>query len=50
MDFKVGMYIKYMDKVWVIDSVFDDMIFIMDMDSPALEVVFPHDFSKVEVY
>lgn len=50
MDFKVGTYVKYMNKVWAIDSVFDDMIFIMDMDSPAFEVVFYYDFSKVEVY
>ena len=48
--FKVGMYVRYMDKIWVVDSFYEDMMFLRNMDDNHLAVVLSHEYDQVEVY
>lgn len=48
--FKVGMYVRYMDKIWVVDSFYEDMMFLRNMDDDYLAVVLSHEYDQVEVY
>lgn len=48
--FKIGSYVRYLNKVWIVDSLYEDMMFIRSVDDDSLEVVFEDDYSSVEVY
>ena len=48
--FEVGMYVRYMDKVWVVDSFYEDMMFLRNVDDDCLAVVLSHEYNRVEVY
>ena len=48
--FKIGSYVRYLNKVWIVDSLYEDMMFIRSVDDDRLEVVFADDYSRVEAY
>ena len=48
--FEVGMYVRYMDEVWVVDSFYEDMMFLRNVDDDRLAVVLSHEYDRVEVY
>lgn len=48
--FEVGMYVRYMDKVWVVDSFYEDMMFLRNVDGDHLAVVLSYEYDRVEVY
>lgn len=48
--FKIGSYVRYLNKVWIVDALYEDMIFIRSVDDDRLEVVLEDDYSSVEVY
>lgn len=48
--FKIGSYVRYLNKVWIVDSLYEDMMFIRSVDDDSLEVVFEDDYSRVEAY
>lgn len=48
--FKIGSYVRYLNKVWIVDSLYEDMMFIRSVDDDRLEVVSEDDYSSVEVY
>jgi len=48
--FKIGSYVRYLNKVWIVDSLYEDMMFIRSVDDDCLEVVFEDDYSRVEAY
>ena len=48
--FKIGSYVRYLNKVWIVDSLYEDMMFICSLDDDRLEVVFEDDYSRVEAY
>lgn len=49
-NFKVGMYVRYMNKVWCVDSFYEDMMFLRNVDDDNLAVVLEHEYDRVEVY
>lgn len=48
--FEVGMYVRYMDKVWIVDSFYEDMMFLRNVDDDHFAVVLAHSYNQVEVY
>ena len=44
------MYVRYMDKVWVVDSFYEDMMFLHSVDDNRLAVVLSYEYDRVEVY
>lgn len=44
------MYVCYMDKVWIVDSFYEDMMFLRNVDDDRLAVVLSHEHDRVEVY
>lgn len=48
--FKIGSYVRYLNKVWIVDSLYEDMMFIRSVDDDRLEVIFEDDYSRVEAY
>lgn len=50
MKFEVGMYVRYLNKVWIVDSFYEDMMFIRNVDDDHLAVVGSWDYDRVEVY
>lgn len=48
--FEVGMYVRYIDKVWIVDSFYEDMMFLRNVDDDRLMVVLSHEYDRVEVY
>ena len=48
--FKIGSYVRYLNKVWIVDSLYEDMMFIRSVDDDRLEGVFDHEYSHVEAY
>lgn len=48
--FEVGMYVRYMDKVWVVDSFYEDMMFLRNIDDDHLAIVLAYEYDRVEVY
>lgn len=44
------MYVRYMNKVWVVDSFYEDMMFLRNVDDDRLAVVLSHEYGRVEVY
>ena len=48
--FEVGMYVRYMDKIWAVDSFYEDMMFLRNVDDDHLAMVSVHNYDKVEVY
>ena len=44
------MYVRYMDKVWVVDSFYEDMMFLRNVDDDDLAVVLACEYDRVEVY
>ena len=48
--FKIGSYVRYLNKVWIVDSLYEDMMFIRSVDDDRLEVILEDDYSSVEVY
>ena len=44
------MYVRYMDKIWIVDSFYEDMMFLRNVDDDRLEVVLSHEYDWVEVY
>lgn len=44
------MYVRYMNKVWVVDSFYEDMMFLRNVDDDRLAVVLSHDYDQVEIY
>lgn len=48
--FKIGSYVRYLNKVWIVDSLYEDMMFIRSVDDDSLEVVFENEYSYVEAY
>ena len=49
-NFEVGMYVRYMNKVWCVDSFYEDMMFLRNVDDGNLEIVLAHEYDRVEVY
>lgn len=49
-NFEVGMYVRYRNKVWLVDSFYEDMMFLCNVDDNHLAVVLPHEYDRVEVY
>ena len=48
--FEVGMYVRYMDKIWIVDSFYEDMMFLRNVDDDRLKMVSAHNYDRVEVY
>lgn len=48
--FEVGMYVRYMNKVWWVDSFYKGMMFLRNVDDDHLAIVFPQEYDRVEVY
>ena len=48
--FEVGMYVRYMDRVWVVDFFYEDMMFLRNVDDDHLAVVLAYEYDRVEVY
>ena len=48
--FEVGMYVRYMNRIWIIEDVDDKMMFLAGVDDNLREMVFVWDYDKVEVY
>lgn len=48
--FEVGMYVRYMDKIWIVDSFYEDMMFLRNADDDCLAMVSAHNYDRVEVY
>ena len=48
--FEVGMYVRYMDKIWIVDSFYEDMMFLRNADDDRLTMVSAHNYDRVEVY
>lgn len=48
--FKIGSYVRYLNKVWIVDSLYEDMMFIRSVDDDRLEVIFEDDYNCVEAY
>lgn len=48
--FEVGMYVHYMNKIWVVDSFYEDMMFLRDVDDDHLEIVLAYQYDRVEAY
>lgn len=48
--FEVGMYVRYMDKIWTVDSFYEDMMFLRNVDDDHLAMVSAHNYDQVEVY
>ena len=48
--FEIGSYVCYLNKVWIVDSLYEDMMFIRSVDDDSLEVVFENEYSHVEAY
>lgn len=48
--FEVGMYVRYMDKIWVVDSFYEDMMFLRNVDDDHLAAVLAYEYDRVEVY
>ena len=44
------MYVRYMNKVWIVDSFYEDMMFLRNVDDDRLAVVLSHEYDLVEVY
>ena len=44
------MYVRYMDKIWIVDSFYEDMMFLRNVDDDRLEVVLSHEYDRVEAY
>ena len=44
------MYVRYMNKVWVVDSFYEDMMFLCNVDNDHLAVVLSYEYDRVEVY
>lgn len=49
-NFEVGMYVRYMNKVWLVNSFYEDMMFLRNVDDDHFAVVLPHEYNRVEVY
>lgn len=49
-NFEVGMYVRYLNKVWVVDSFYRDMMFLRNVDDDYLAVVLAYEYDRVEVY
>lgn len=50
MTFTVGSYVLYLGKVWIVDAVYDDMMFLRDVDSDAIELVCAWEYDRVRPY
>lgn len=50
MKFEVGMYVRYLNKVWVVDSFYEDMMFLRNVDDDGLAIVLSHEYDRVKVY
>ena len=48
--FEVGMYVRYMNRIWIIEDVDDKMMFLAGADDNLREMVFAWDYDKVEMY
>ena len=48
--FEVGMYVRYMDRVWVVDFFYEVMMFLRYVDGDHLAVVYAYEYDRVEVY
>lgn len=48
--FEVGMYVRYMNRIWIIEDVDDKMMFLANVDDNLREMVFAWDYDKVEMY
>ena len=48
--FEVGMYVRYMNRIWIIEDVDDKMMFLTGIDDNLREMVFAWDYDKVEMY
>lgn len=48
--FEVGMYVRYMDKIWTVDSFYEDMMFLRNVDDDCLAMVSAYNYDRVEVY
>ena len=44
------MYVRYMDKIWIVDSFYEDMMFLRNVDDDRLTMVSAHNYDRVEVY
>lgn len=44
------MYVCYMNKIWIVDSFDEDMMFLYNVDDDSLVVVLSHEYDRVEVY
>lgn len=50
MEFQIGAYVRYINKVWTIDAIFDDMMFLRNVDDDSLELVLPWEYHMVKEY
>lgn len=48
--FKIGMYVRYMDQVWVVNSFYEDMMFLRNVDDDRLVIVGSCNYGKVKIY
>lgn len=44
------MYVRYLNKVWVVDTFYEDMMFLRNVDDDHLTIVLAHSYDHVEVY
>lgn len=49
-NFEIGIYVRYMNKVWLVDSFYEYMMLLRNVDDDHLAVVLPHEYNHVEVY
>lgn len=50
MKFQIGAYVRYINKVWTVDAIFDDMMFLRNVDDDSLEFVLPREYHMIEEY
>lgn len=50
MGLERGMYVRYHGRIWMVDGAYDDMVFLMDLETGARDVVTEVSRGLVEVY
>lgn len=48
--FKIGQYIKFHNRIYLVEDGYDDMLFARDIDTNSLELFLPFELVEVEDY
>ena len=44
------MYVRYMNKVWIVDTFYDDMMFLRNVDDDHFTIILARNYDRVEAY